>query len=238
MTEAADTLLTQPFSGRTLEPGKNASLPTGFWTDTHGDHTQTNSSSTAPSVAPTIAPGNHTNHTSTPAPSIHPTTPAPSTLAPTTALPTPTPKPYVAPTEPPTHAPTLAPTKEPQSGGGVSFFRMIGKMLAWCILMGLGVLLYGFCIQHKYQIAYYLRHFWHCLQAVNSWLIQKIRPDASHNLHRGYAAMFAQERNDAQSLLFDNPNGTMYEGGGGVPDATSDGFVMGQHSGMNFHSMG
>ena len=181
-------------------------------------------------VAPSVAPSSHT----TPAPSSNTTT-APTTLAPTTAKPTPTPAPtkaYHAPTDPPT---SLAPTAENhEKGEGFSFFRIVGKMFAWCILMGLGILLYGFCIQHKYQIAYYLRHCWHCLQSVNAWLIHKIRPEASHNLHRGYAAMYAQERNDAQSsLLFDAPNGTMFEG----PD-NNDGFVMGQQSNMNFQNMG
>jgi hypothetical protein len=179
---------------------------------------------------PTPPPGNHSHHedsnstTSAPTPTgdNNGTTPAPSTIAPHTPHPTPTPAPsknYTPPTPPhhdgnntkyPTAAPSAHSLKPTDAGAsGVSFFRLMGKMLAWCILMGLGVLLYGFCLQNKYQIAYYLRHAGHCLVSINRWLLQKVRPDFnhSHNLHSGYAAMYASERNDAQeALLFDEPN--------------------------------
>ncbi|CAB9528240.1 expressed unknown protein [Seminavis robusta] len=189
---------------------------------------------------PTPPPGNRTQHPTTPSPTITPddfNTTAPTTVAPTSVAPTPAPS-HKNETPAPTHE-TAPPTSAPTTAAtGLSFFRMMGKMIAWCILLGLGVLLYGFCIQHQYQIAYYARHCGHCLVGVNQWLLQKIRP--SHNLHSGYAAMYASERNDAQSsaLLFDAPDNSFFGAGGNNGDYHDGGFVMGQHSNQQFQSMG
>lgn len=222
----------------------------------------TNSTTTAsPTLAPThadgttdapvpiipVPPGNHThNHSMTDAPTATPTSESNKTSAPTpTPGPTPTPAPtkhYVPPdqhTDAPTASPTSEEDKHPnKESAGLSFLRMIGRMFAWCILMGLGVLFYGFCINHRYQIAYYLRHAGHCCKIVSeqvAYRCQRLLARLRGNDGEGtrYAPLYPEDatsNNLHANLLFDPPMGDMGE--------SQDGFVFGQHSNVQFQNMG
>jgi hypothetical protein len=98
-------------------------------------------------------------------------------------------------------------------------------MIAWMIMMGLAVLLYGFCINNRYQIAYYARHAGHFCQSCYRYLMMKV---GGAQRGEGYHAMY--QSNDGQSLnslLFDAP-------GAGDPN---DGFMMGQPI-VNYQQLG
>ena len=132
-------------------------------------------------TAPT--PGNSTNHTAAPtlAPTLAPTTSnsnhtANHTKAPATTAPAP------APVHPPTNeqAPTSLPS-QPQNNNGnnkehVSFLRIIGKTIAWMILLLLGTVAFGGFMQHRYRIYYFARGCYYTVLRLNctQWILRKL----------------------------------------------------------------
>ena len=235
----------------------------GNSTDNDNDNS-TDSNSTNHTVAPTttVAPTNSSNHTvvPTPAPSNHShtdnstNTSAPTTLAPTTLAPTP------SHTKKYTTKPTMAPTVEPSNHHHKSssaatmsafkaFFRAIGRMIAWSIVLGLGILFYGWCINHRYHIAYYCRHFGHCLMSCYRVLAVKFRQRFGHSAHNHnsnyYDAVgqYESPSTNMNTIIFDPPSSTSPSGGNNMHNntnnnssaattnySTDQGFVLGQHS--------
>lgn len=148
-----------------------------------------------------MAPSNHTNHT-TPAPSpnhTHVPTEAPTkhpTKAPT--------KPTRAPTKDPTHHPYVPPDDDDEPDHDdyhdkknphqhLGFFGMLGRLIAWLILLFLGTLLFGFCMNHRYQIYYVLRGLYY---TVLGWSCTR-RLLAQLGLRRPSPA-------ESSTILFDN----------------------------------
>jgi hypothetical protein len=189
----------------------------------NSNSTNTTAPSNSTTAAPTVAPTNSTDGNTTTAPTMAPTN---NQTNGTTPAPTPSPtKKYIPPDDNKTTAPTLAPTTEPPRDAGFSFFRMLGKMVAWCILLALAVLVYGWGMNNRVYIAYYARHARHGCSSCYYWLLQKIRP----NNYGGYHALYPH--NDATSLstgLLDTP-------GAGDPN---EGFVLGSSVNQNYPQWG
>ena len=207
-------------------------VPGGNHTHNHSHHhtfaptmAPTNSSDdNSTTIAPTMTPTNSSNHTDAPNHTPHPT----PTPAPTKAYHTP--------------APTVAPDDTNHPSAFQNFLRMMGKLIAWCLLMGLAVLAYGWAMNHRYQIAYYCRHLGHCLVSCQRLVVAKLR-QRGWWLRRGNDYM-AVERYDAQAmntLIFDSPHTNPFDDAGGGDNtnySTDNGFVLGQHSNVNFQNMG
>ena len=148
-------------------------------------------------MAPTPLPSdNSTNHTLTP--TAAPTsrtrnhTEAPATLAPQ-------PSPPVAPPVP-MNVPTSAPSDHNNKNEHhVSFLRIIGKAIAWMILLFLGTLAFGGFMQHRYRVYYFVRGCYYTVLRLGctQWIFSKLR---FNNRGGGGAAV----DNSLNTIIFDN----------------------------------
>lgn len=212
-----------------------------------GDGNHTHNHSQHHTFAPTLAPTNSNSsddNSTTIAPTMTPTNSSNhTTVAPNhTPHPTPTPAPTKA---YPTPAPTVAPDDDQHQHTSAfqNFLRMMGKLVAWCLLMGLAVLAYGWAMNHRYQIAYYCRHLGHCLVSCQRLVAAKLRQRGWIGGGRGGGGDYmAVERYDAQAmntLIFDSPHTNPFEDDTNNNNySTDNGFVLGQHSNVNFQNMG
>lgn len=128
----------------------------------------TDNNSTNHTLAPTMAPTGSSNHTTN------------HTEAPATAPPQ-TPAPQPPPTSPPVNPPVPPPTDEPAPTGNkkehISFLRIIGKTIAWMILLLLGTVAFGAIMQHRYRIYYFARgcYFTVLRLSCTQWILRKLR---------------------------------------------------------------
>jgi hypothetical protein len=170
-----------------------------------------------PNIHP-IPPHYHLDKTN--APSQHHVTDAPHISGPT-SFPT-----MMAPTyvpRDPTTAPTVAPaTKKPYSppptSGAptpdlppvppptdkTSILRILGKTIAWCILLALSILLFGACMSHRYRLWSLCRNAAYRLQRLectrNVWeRLQRLDPRARGN-NSSYAG---SAHHDLNTIIFD-----------------------------------
>mmetsp|Transcript_12407 Transcript_12407/g.34186 ORF Transcript_12407/g.34186 Transcript_12407/m.34186 type:complete len:289 (-) Transcript_12407:119-985(-) len=151
-TQAPTSNTTQLSSVPTMAPTANS-------TDDHGNSTNTSMPTMAPTVAPTVA------NSSVPSP------------APTTA-------PVDAITDSPTMAPMAAPSLSPTIDNGshhhhhhkISFWTIVGKTIAWLIIIMLSVLGFGACMSNRYRIYYYLRAAYYSFLRLRyvQWVIRKL----------------------------------------------------------------
>lgn len=181
---------------------------TGTTTPTMAPTLNTTTAPAAPntnaSQAPTVTPLNHTlaptpasshhHANSTLAPTPSPTTvsnssstPAPSAAAISTSAPTHKhshndTNATLAPTMAPSNHGTMAPTNTDEPSQHLSFWRIIGKTIAWLILMGLSVVAFGAIMSHRYRIYFALRGLWYTLLRLDCtlWILRKLRMDTSH----------------------------------------------------------
>ncbi|GAX18012.1 hypothetical protein FisN_18Hu225 [Fistulifera solaris] len=126
---------------------------------------------------PTMAPTNAT--LPTPSPSNNTTTMVPTaaphnnnaTFAPTRAPTTNTTT--MAPTPAPSHTPSTTPTAAPSSNNNEqtkrhwSFWSIMAKTIAWCIIILLVFLGFGAFMSNRYRIYYFLRGVWYSLLAMD-----------------------------------------------------------------------
>jgi hypothetical protein len=114
----------------------------------------------ADTEAPTTSPTNVTPSLS-PTPDKHATTSAPVTAAPVTAAPT------AASTDN-----NPAPPKKP-----MTFLRIIGKTIAWLIIIALSVVAFGAIMSNRYRIYFFLRGVWYTVLRMDctSYLMRKLR---------------------------------------------------------------
>lgn len=153
-------------------------------------------------MAPT--PFNSTNHTLTPTAAPTSGSNRTSTEAPATTAPQPnTPPAPPAPVNPPYTLPTSAPSAadhnhNKQERPHVSFLRIIGKGIAWMILLFLGTLAFGGFMQHRYRIYYFARGCYYTLlrRGCTQWILSKLR------FNRGGAGGFVD--NSLNTIIFDN----------------------------------
>jgi hypothetical protein len=141
-------------------------------------HPPTNAPTTLP---PTTNAPTPTYHTSPP--SLAPATAAPATQSPTIAPVVPTPEttaPIVteapqtkSPSAPPSSTPSAHPVPKKKH---ISFWRIIGKTIAWLIIILLSVVAFGAFMSHRYRIYYYARTAWYTLCRLDCtvWLLSKI----------------------------------------------------------------
>ena len=109
---------------------------------------------------------------------------APTPNATVSVPPTPAPsKNETTPTDPPTVEPTAAPTTKKHHHHHhrhhPSIGKIIGKTIAWLIIIALGVLLFGFVMSNRYRIYYYLRSAWYSFlrNERTMWVLRKLRLD-------------------------------------------------------------
>jgi len=140
-------------------------------------------------MAPTESSNHTTNHTEAPA------TAAPQTAAPVDPQPTPIAPPVAPPVTPPVPPPTYepAPTNKKEH---VSFLRIIGKTIAWMILLLLGTVAFGAVMQHRYRIYYFVRGCYFTVLRLNctQWILRKLR------FERGSGGVDSS----LNTLIFDN----------------------------------
>jgi hypothetical protein len=169
-------------------------------TPTTAPHDGGNATSAAPTKAP--IPSNTTTHTPTAAPNRGNATAAPTkaiTKAPTPGNNTKTPAPHsataspiVAPTSaaPVAPSPSKSPAKPPphdddgkkknddgsKQHRGFSIWRMLGKTLAFLILLFLSVLAFGAIMNHRYRIYYFLKGLWYTIMGLECtrWMLAKL----------------------------------------------------------------
>ena len=129
------------------------------------------------SEKPSVAPG-HTAHPAkaTLAPTIAPHSQAPSQQLPTTASPS---KAHT--TSNPTSAPivqTPSPSFRPHAKEKhVSFLQILGKAIAWLIILLLSFVAFGAIMSHRYRIYYFLRGCWFTFLRLDCtvWLLSKLQ---------------------------------------------------------------
>ena len=180
--------------------------------ETNSTDVPTGSNSTmAPTASPdnsteTMAPTpfNSTNHTLTPTAAPTSGSNRNSTEAPaTTAAPQPPPAPP-APVNPPDTTPTSAPSAADKNHKPehphVSFLRIIGKGIAWMILLFLGTLAFGGFMQHRYRIYYFARGCYYTVLRLGctQWILSKLR------FNRGGGGGGGFVDNSLNTIIFDN----------------------------------
>jgi hypothetical protein len=116
-------------------------------------------------------------------------------------MPTPAPSPFPSEDpDPPTDAPTEPPHhhKEHHASG----WKILGKTLAWIIIIALSVLLFGAVMSNRYRIYYYLRSCWYRFLRWErtQWLLRKLRLDR----------LFGQQ-DSLNEIIFDH-GGDLHEG--------------------------
>jgi hypothetical protein len=141
---------------------------------THAPTPANNNNHTA---APTMAPSssnNHTNHTAAPTAHNHTPTAAPMTAAPNSKAPI-----TAAPSRSPTHVPIPPDNDHPKKH--VSFLRIIGKTIAWLILIMLSVVAFGAVMSNRYRIYFFLRGCWYTFVRLDCtvWILAKLRAGRS-----------------------------------------------------------
>jgi len=59
----------------------------------------------------------------------------------------------------------------------MSFWRIIGKTIAWLILIGLSVLAFGAIMSNRYRIYFFLRGVWYTILRMpcTIWVLRKLR---------------------------------------------------------------
>jgi hypothetical protein len=142
-------------------------------------HPPTNAPTSLPPTTNAPTPTNHTLP-----PSLAPATAAPTILGPTTIAPVvPTPgtnAPIVTeapqsktPSAPPSSTPSAHPVPKKKH---ISFWRIIGKTIAWLIIILLSVVAFGAFMSHRYRIYYYARTAWYTLCRLDCtvWLLSKL----------------------------------------------------------------
>lgn len=122
----------------------------------------------------TIAPSTKQPHNDTTiAPTMHPSK-EPVTSAPIVTH-APTTKPSVSPSAAPT---TFTPPPRPSSHGGVhGILQILGRTIAWMILLFLATIAFGGIMQNRYRIYYFLRGCWYTLLSLSCtrWIMAKLR---------------------------------------------------------------
>merc|ERR1712232_929497 len=73
-----------------------------------------------------------------------------------------------------TDAPTSPPTAPPHHHASIG--KIIGKTIAWLILIALSVLLFGAVMSHRYRIFYFLRGVWYTVLGMECtrWILVKL----------------------------------------------------------------
>lgn len=144
-------------------------------------HNDTNTTTAAPSLSPHQA-----SNTTSAAPSLSPhkasnTTSAAPSLAPHKApnTTTPAPAPHPAVTNAPSKHPAT-PVPSPDNSNQKkhpSFLRIIGKTIAWLILIFLSVIAFGAVMSHRYRIYFFLRGCWYTFWRLDCtiWILTKLR---------------------------------------------------------------
>jgi hypothetical protein len=156
--------------------------------------TPSNASSVAPSVAPTPV-HNDTNVTSA-SPTVAPTPSNVSSVTPSaspSAIPT-----ASSTTVPPTSLPTALPTDPADHHGHhMSFWSILGKTIAWCIIILLVFLAFGAIMSNRYRIYYFMRGVWYTILALDCtrWIVRKATG-------RDYQSIDAS----LNTIIFDNEN--------------------------------
>jgi energy-converting hydrogenase Eha subunit F len=139
-------------------------------------------------TAPTKAPTTNTTHAPTMAPHSSNATAAPTkvvtkaptpsnntkTSAPNTGAPTST-TPSKSPVKPPPHDDKKN-DNDTKQHGSFSIWRMLGKTLAFLILLFLSVLAFGAIMNHRYRIYYFLRGLWYTIIGLEctQWILGKL----------------------------------------------------------------
>jgi hypothetical protein len=74
--------------------------------------------------------------------------------------------------------------------------RILGKTLAWLILIALSVLMFGACMSNRYRIYYHVRGLWYALLRWHGtqWVIRKLRLDR----------FFGGQESSLNDIIFDN----------------------------------
>eukprot|EP00339_Tiarina_fusa_P011202 CAMPEP_0117083642 /NCGR_PEP_ID=MMETSP0472-20121206/58884_1 /TAXON_ID=693140 ORGANISM="Tiarina fusus, Strain LIS" /NCGR_SAMPLE_ID=MMETSP0472 /ASSEMBLY_ACC=CAM_ASM_000603 /LENGTH=232 /DNA_ID=CAMNT_0004812339 /DNA_START=137 /DNA_END=835 /DNA_ORIENTATION=+ len=161
------------------------------------------------SPAPTVTPAPSSNVTS-PAPTAGNITSPPSsapTANTTTDVPTASPTaaptnssattaPTTSPTAAPTDAPSAAPDEKHHHHHRPSLWKILGKTLAWLIMIALGVLMFGACMSNRYRIYYYIRGAWYSFLRMEGtqWVLRKLRIDR----------FFGGQDSSLNEIIFDN----------------------------------
>lgn len=155
------------------------------------------------SSTPTPAPSG--NSSVTPTLSMPPTISMPPTVSPTLSV-VPTPSnssippsypPSPNPSNPPTSLPTPTPTTpQHHHKHKPSLWRILGKTLAWLIIIALSVLLFGAIMSNRYRIYYYIRSGWYSFLRSDrtQWVVRKL------HLQR----FFGGQEPSLNEIIFDN----------------------------------
>lgn len=169
---------------------------------------ETETASPAPSQnvtssTPTPAPSG--NSSVTPTLSMPPTISMPPTVSPTLSV-VPTPSnssippsypPSPNPSNPPTSLPTPTPTTpQHHHKHKPSLWRILGKTLAWLVIIALSVLLFGAIMSNRYRIYYYIRSGWYSFLRSDrtQWVVRKL------HLQR----FFGGQEPSLNEIIFDN----------------------------------
>lgn len=163
----ADNSTVAPKHNATVAPEHNATVAPEHNATVAPEHNATTAPHDNVTLAPTPSPHhNHTNGTLAPTPSPQP---ANATIAPTPSVPQNS-------TLPPTMAPT-AYSEHELPHHHMSFWRMMGKTLAWLILIGLSVVAFGAIMSHRYRIYFFLRGLWYTVWRLDCtrWILSKLR---------------------------------------------------------------
>jgi hypothetical protein len=159
MTMATDTPTAAPHDSvkDTSAPTKAPTTDNTTYAPTMAPHS---SNATA---APTIVV------TKAPTPSNNTKTSAPNTGAPTSTTPS------KSPVKPPPHDDKKN-DNDTKQHGSFSIWRMLGKTLAFLILLFLSVLAFGAIMNHRYRIYYFLRGLWYTIIGLEctQWILGKL----------------------------------------------------------------
>jgi hypothetical protein len=154
----------------------------------------------SPTLSPTLSPTHH--------PSLAPTTLSPATAAPASSAPSP--------------SPTAMETKlVPHHHKRESLARILGRSLAWLIVLGLSVLAFGFVMQHRYRIYFFLRGVYYSILSLEcSQYLNRTLHLREVFLVIGHYSRMLWNATGARVVAFVQERGWFGRGGGGGVDGS------------------